>query len=228
MRWQVQQLVLCNWIKEAFLILSEPVVTTNYGIEKGNSMFGIKKRMESGVLMAKKVFPRQNRSRLIFIVGLIIVGMVARLFPYPPNFSPIGAIALFAGATLGAKFRAALIPLTAMLLSDYWLGMHALMPVVYACFLFNVWLGSRIQSNPKPLSVLGVSVSGSIVFFVVTNAACWYVGYPHTWAGLLSCYTLAIPFFQNTLAGDLFFTTVLFGSLALAQWRFPSLRVAAY
>ena len=133
LRWQVQQLVLCNWIKEAFLILSEPVVTTNYGIEKGNSMFGTKKRMESGVLMAKKVFPRQNRSRLIFIVGLIIVGMVARLFPYPPNFSPIGAIALFAGATLGAKFRAALIPLTAMLLSDYWLGMHALMPVVYAC-----------------------------------------------------------------------------------------------
>ena len=184
--------------------------------------------MESGLLMTKQAFLRCNRSRLIFIVALILVGMVARLLPYPPNFSPIGAIALFAGATLGAKFRAALIPLTAMLLSDCWLGMHTLMPVVYACFLFNVWLGSRVQSRLKPLPVLGVSVSGSIVFYAVTNAACWYVGYPHTWAGLISCYTLAVPFFQNTLAGDLFFASVLVGSLALAQWRFPSLRVAAY
>ena len=170
---------------------------------------------------------KDNLPRIIFIAALIVVGMVARFLPYPPNFSPIGAIALFAGATLGAKFRAALIPLAAMLLSDYWLGMHALMPVVYGCFLFNVWLGSRIQSRLKPLSVFGVSVAGSVVFFAVTNAACWYVGYPHTWAGLLSCYTLAIPFFQNTLAGDLFFTTVLFGSLGLAQWRFPVLRVAS-
>ena len=197
-------------------------------IEKGNNMLRSKNRMESDLSTTPQATFKDNLPRIILIVALIVIGMVARFLPYPPNFSPIGAIALFAGATLGAKFRAALIPLTAMLLSDYWLGMHTLMPVVYGCFLFNVWLGSRIQSRLKPLSVFGVSVAGSVVFFAVTNGACWYVGYPHTWAGLVSCYTLAIPFFQNTLAGDLFFTTVLFGSFALAQWRFPSLRIAAY
>lgn len=190
-------------------------------------MFGSNRQMGFDQSMASRTGVGENLPRIMFIVALIVVGMLARFLPYPPNFSPIGAMALFAGATFGAKFRAALIPLTAMLLSDYWLGMHALMPFVYGCFLFNVWLGSRIKSRPKPLKVLGVSVTGSIVFFAVTNGACWYAGYPHTWVGLVSCYTLAIPFFQNTLAGDLFFTTILFGSLALAQWRFPALRVAA-
>ena len=183
------------------------------------SMFRSRKRMESRSLDAMD----KGMPRLILIIALIAVGAVARFLPYPPNFSPIGAIALFAGATLGARFRAALIPLAAMLISDLWLGMHTLMPVVYGCFLVNVWLGSRLQSRLKPLPVLGVSMAGSVIFFALTNAACWYVGYPHTWAGFMSCFTLAVPFFQYTLAGDLFFSTVLFGSLAVAQWRFPAL-----
>jgi hypothetical protein len=161
---------------------------------------------------------------ILLIVGLILIGVVARFLPYPPNFSPIGAIALFAGATLGSRLRAALIPLTAMFLSDLWLGMHTLMPVVYGCFLFNVWLGSRIQSRLRPLPIAGMSIAGAAFFFIVTNGACWFMSYPVTWTGMVSCYTLAIPFFQNTLTGDLFFSGVLFGSLALAQWRFPALR----
>ncbi|MDA7874294.1 hypothetical protein N9B17_03920 [Rhodopirellula sp.] len=162
---------------------------------------------------------------ILLVVGLIVIGVVARFLPYPPNFSPIGAIALFAGATLGSRLRAALIPLTAMFLSDLWLGMHTLMPVVYGCFLLNVWLGSRIQSRLRPLPIAGMSIFGAAFFFIVTNGACWFMSYPLTWAGMVSCYTLAIPFFQNTLMGDLFFSSVLFGSLALAQWRFPALRL---
>lgn len=164
---------------------------------------------------------------LLLILGLIVVGAVARFLPYPPNFSPIGAMALFAGATLGSRFRAALVPLTAMFLSDLWLGMHTLMPVVYGCFLFNVWLGSRLQSRLQPLRIAGMSVAGAVFFFIVTNGACWVMSYPATWSGLVSCYTLAIPFFQNTLMGDLFFSAVLFGAFALAQWRFPVLRPVA-
>jgi len=165
-----------------------------------------------------------NLPRVVLITALIVVGVVARFLPYPPNFSPIGAIALFAGATLGSRFRAALIPLSAMLLSDLWLGIHSLMPIVYGCFLFNVWMGSRVRSRINPVSLAGVSITGSFVFFLMTNGACWFAAYPHSWAGLVSCYTLAVPFFQNTLMGDLFFTGVLFGSLGLAQWRYPVLR----
>jgi len=161
---------------------------------------------------------------MLLILGLILVGAVARFLPYPPNFSPIGAMALFAGATLGSRLRAALVPLTAMLLSDLWLGMHSLMPIVYGCFLFNVWLGSRMQSRLQPLRVAGMSIAGAVFFFVVTNGACWFMSYPTTWSGFVSCYTLALPFFQNTLMGDLFFSAVLFGSFAFAQWRFPVLR----
>lgn len=187
-------------------------------------MFRSRTKKESKSLSSPNSKATFQLPGILLIVGLIVIGVVARFLPYPPNFSPIGAIALFAGATLGSRLRAALIPLTAMFLSDLWLGMHTLMPVVYGCFLFNVWLGSRIQSRLRPLPIAGMSVAGAAFFFIVTNGACWFMAYPATWTGMVSCYTLAIPFFQNTLMGDLFFSGVLFGSLALAQWRFPALR----
>ncbi len=187
-------------------------------------MLGIRTTKASKLVGSERSEVKFRLPGMLLILGLIIVGAVARFLPYPPNFSPIGAMALFAGATLGSRLRAALVPLTAMLLSDLWLGMHSLMPVVYGCFLFNVWLGSRMQSRLQPLRIAGMSIAGAIFFFIVTNGACWFMSYPTSWAGLVSCYTLAIPFFQNTLLGDLFFSAVLFGAFALAQWRFPVLR----
>ena len=113
-------------------------------------MFRSRTKKESKSLSSPNSKATFQLPGILLIVGLIVIGVVARFLPYPPNFSPIGAIALFAGATLGSRLRAALIPLTAMFLSDLWLGMHTLMPVVYGCFLFNVWLGSRIQSRLRP------------------------------------------------------------------------------
>jgi hypothetical protein len=47
--------------------------------------------------------------------------------------------------------------------------------------------------------------------------------YEHTWAGLIQCYAMAIPFFRYTLCGDLFFAVTLFGSYAVAsQFRLAS------
>jgi hypothetical protein len=48
--------------------------------------------------------------------------------------------------------------------------------------------------------------------------------YPLTSAGLIACYVAAIPFFQNTLAGDLFFTALLFGGFALLERFLPAIR----
>lgn len=162
--------------------------------------------------------------RLLFIAGLIALAILARIVPHPANFGPVGAVALFAGAKLGSWRWAIVIPMTAMLLSDAFLGMHSLVPVVYGCLLFNVWLGWRIHNRLRPANVIGSSLIGSVVFFVVTNLGCWLAFYDHTMAGLTSCYMLAIPFFHNTVLGDLFFTSALFGMLALAERRFPAMR----
>lgn len=165
--------------------------------------------------------------RLVLIVGLIALAIIARLLPHPTNFTPIGAVALFAGATLGSRLQSVLIVICAMLISDAYIGMHMLLPVIYGCLLFNVWLGWRIQGHTRPLNVVGSSLVGSVVFFVVTNFACWVSFYDHTLSGLTSCYVLAIPFFHNTVLGDLFFTTALFGTLALAERRFPMTRMTS-
>jgi hypothetical protein len=48
--------------------------------------------------------------------------------------------------------------------------------------------------------------------------------YPHSANGLVACYVAAIPFFQNTVAGDLFYTTLLFGAFRVAEILVPRLR----
>jgi hypothetical protein len=64
------------------------------------------------------------------------------------------------------------------------------------------------------------------VFFVVTNFGVWLGSgmYAHSAAGFVACYTAAIPFFRNTVAGDLFYSALLFGGFALLQRLIPAVR----
>lgn len=159
----------------------------------------------------------------ILIATVFIFSAAAlRLLPHAPNFAPIAAVALFAGAVLPRRWSL-VIPFGAMLLSDAIIGFYQVpvMASVYAAFALTVLLGwwSRRQ-NDRVVSTLGASLTGSVLFFLVTNAAVWRWGglYPQTAAGLLQSYALGVPFFRNTLASDLFYTTVLFGSYVAITW----------
>jgi hypothetical protein len=160
---------------------------------------------------------------------MIAVAAASSLIPHPPNFTPLAAIALFAGAEMADRRMAFVVTLGALLLRDAILGFHLLMPVVYACYAFNVGLGFWLSTNQKPWRVVSATLLGSTVFFLVTNFAVWIVlpAYPHTAEGLLRCYVAGIPYFRNTLASDLIYCIVMFGGFALAQSRMPSLRPAA-
>ncbi|MFQ3591846.1 MAG: DUF6580 family putative transport protein [Gemmataceae bacterium] len=164
------------------------------------------------------------RPRLIVLAAMIAAAALARLIPHPPNFTPIGAMALFGGACFADRRLAFLLPLAAMFLSDLLLGLHVLIPVVYGSFAVNVLLGRWLRSRRTLVNTATVTLLGSIQFFVVTNFACWLLWYPHTLAGLTACYIAAIPFFHNTLLGDAVCATALFGGLALAERGFPILR----
>jgi Family of unknown function (DUF6580) len=89
-------------------------------------------------------------------------------------------------------------------------------------------MGRLAHGTRSPLIIAATTLAGSCVFFVVTNFAVWASGaqYPLTLEGLETCYTLAIPFFQNAVLGDFAFATILFGSWALVEAGFPSLRTA--
>jgi hypothetical protein len=167
-----------------------------------------------------------NHSRLFVLMSAIAAAAALRLVPHPPNFTPIGAMALFSGAYLGRRGLAFLAPLAALLVSDLVLGFYHGMGTVYFSVALIVVLGSVALPRTSPLRVGMAAVSSSVLFFVVTNFGMWLFSgfYPQTLAGLEACYVAAIPFFQNTLAGDLFYAALLFGGFALAERLLPQVR----
>jgi hypothetical protein len=165
------------------------------------------------------------------VSGMIVAAAVARLLPHPPNFTPLAAMALFAGAHFDRKALAFLVPLAAMLLSDAALellfgwGFHADMAAVYVSFVAIVGLGLLLGDRARPVPVLGAALASSILFFLATNFSFWLTSgvYPRSGHGLAACYVAALPFFGNTVAGDLVHTGIMFGVFALARRRFPVL-----
>ena len=168
-----------------------------------------------------------NTSRLLAILLAILSAGALRLVPHPPNFTPIGAMALFSGAYLGRRGLIAFAaPLGAMLLSDTMIGFHSGLLFVYASIAAIVVIGWLALQRRSPLRIGAAAVAGSVLFFIVTNFGTWAVSgmYPLTASGLAACYVAAIPFFQNTLAGDLFYSGLLFGGFALLERAVPALR----
>jgi len=161
----------------------------------------------------------------LMLTGLIIAAAIVRLLPHPPNFAPIAAMALFGGAYFNKKVFAFVIPLAALFLTDMFLGFHNTMWAVYLSFVVIVGLGMVLLQKKNVVRIILASVSASLLFFVVTNFALWATDtlYPTSAAGLAACYTAAIPFFHNTLIGDLFFTGAMFGLFELAKLKFPQL-----
>ena len=164
--------------------------------------------------------------RFLTLVGIVLAAAAMRMIPHAPNFTPIMAIALFGGAYFANKKAAFAVPLAAMYLSDLFLGFDGSMPFVYGSFALTVCLGLMIQGRYSPLRIGGAALAGSILFFIITNMGVWITGnlYPMTAQGLLTCYIAAIPFFRNTLMGDMVYILFLFGGFAFAQRYFSVLR----
>lgn len=168
---------------------------------------------------------------IIAISSIIILAALSRMLPHPPNFTPISAIALFGGAYFGDKRLAYAVPLAAMLLSDLFLGFSVWLPFVYLSFILIVGLGTLLKKNKGILNTGGMALAASILFFIITNLGSWLIGpyalpagahYPITVPGLLLCFEMAIPFFHYNLAGDLFYTSLLFGGYAALRNRYPT------
>jgi len=161
------------------------------------------------------------------ITAIVFAAAVLRLAPHPMNFAPIGALALFGGAYFSSKRAAFAIPLLALVAGDVFIGFHGLIPYVYASFLLSVALGFWLRRKRSLPRVGAATLAGATQFFLVTNFAVWFTStgtYAKTAGGLTACYIAGIPYFWNTLAGDAFYAGLLFGSMALAERRFPSLR----
>jgi hypothetical protein len=166
-------------------------------------------------------------TRILTLIVVILGAALFRLVPHPPNVTPIAAIALFSGAYLADRRLSLVVPLLAMLLSDLFLGFYSSMALTYLAFALSVVLGWSLHSRrARPLPVLGAAVGSSLIFYLLTNFGSWVTTglYPHDPAGLLAAYVAGLPFYRNSLAGDLLFTGLLFWGFHLAERRIPSLR----
>ncbi|MBI2018635.1 hypothetical protein HYS96_02905 [Candidatus Daviesbacteria bacterium] len=150
---------------------------------------------------------------------IVVFGVLSRLIPHAPNFVPIGALMLFGGAYLPKKLL--WLPLLALFISDYFIGFYGTdMVYVYGSFALVGLIGLWLRTHKTPHFVLGGAFFSSVLFFIITNFGVWAPPnnwYPHNLSGLLQSYIMAIPFFRNSLIGDLGYTILLFGGYELTQ-----------
>lgn len=178
--------------------------------------------------------------RFSVITLLILLAALSRLIPHPANFAPIGGMALFGAAYYNRRAWACVIPVVSMWVSDLllnnvvygayfdrfvWLYNGAWF--TYGAFILITLMGLFTLQKVKVPNLLFSALGASVIFFLVSNFGVWFSGtmYPRDIDGLMACYTAAIPFFKNTIMGDLFYTALLFGALELSAHRFAILRV---
>jgi len=159
-----------------------------------------------------------NRTKIIIAALIILAAAASRLVKHPFNFTPVAAMALFAGCYLRNKWGI-LLPLAAMFVSDYFIGFYdwQVMASVYLGIALTFVIGWILRSYKKWHNVPVASLISSVIFFIITNFSVWafFNWYPHTFQGLISCFTLALPFFRNSLLGDLAYSAFFFGAYEL-------------
>lgn len=188
---------------------------------------------------------KQNRPLVLSAVFLIFMAAITRYFPHPPNFTAIGAMAIFGGSVISNKKLAFLLPLTALFLSDVALHLFSSTKGFYGTSQFFVYGAFMIITAFSTLirksSVINITLAaiwGGIIFFILSNFGTWISGdiYPMTIAGLGACFTAAIPFYQNEFFGNfalnaiyanLFFSATLFGIYSVIEKRWAEQKTMA-
>lgn len=159
----------------------------------------------------------------IIALSLIVLIIIARVIPHMPNVAPVAAAALVAGVYLGRKW-AVMVPTAGMLFSDLAIGFYKpeVMLAVYGSFALIGLCGIWLQKHKNARNIIATSLAGSVLFYLITNFAVWYASdwYAPTLAGLLLSYEMALPFFRNTLIGDLLYTGVLFATFEFVHQYF--------
>ena len=160
-----------------------------------------------------------DRKTLLIVAVLIAFAVLSRLAPHPANVAPLAAMALLSGALLPRKL-ALTVPLGAMIVSDWFIGLHGLILYTWGSFVLIALFSSYRLRSISAGSVVGSSLAASVLFYLVTNFGVWLEGrmYEPTLSGLMQSYYNALPFFRNTIAGDMLYSGILFGAYALAMY----------
>jgi hypothetical protein len=188
---------------------------------------------------------KNNTNSIAFVCSLIFITAIFRVInaeAHLYNLVPVAAIGLFSGSILQNRKWAYLIPLVAMFLSDLGLELFTKTPgfygisqfINYGALALVTLLGTQLV-NRKPLQIAGFTLTGSLIFFLLSNFGTFLQGYyGFSFSGLITCYTMAIPFYKyemattffvNSFMGDLLFSTIAFGLLSAIKIRENKMQV---
>jgi len=155
----------------------------------------------------------------LWLIASIIILALSRVIPHVPNFTPVLACALFAGAIFENKKIGSLTLLISLLLSDillemvYGYGFHSLMIPIYLTILFINRIGVKLQDRISTKNIALFSIMNSSIFFILSNLFVFLQGgYGYTFEGFISCYVMALPFYNYQILGDVFYNFIIFGS----------------
>ena len=165
---------------------------------------------------------REHMIDAAVFAALVALAVAVRLVSEVPNFGGVTAAALFAGFYFRDRLIAVCVPLAIMAISDQFLGGYdkRVMVAVYGAMLLPLAWRPLLRARLSVARVALGAVTCSLAFYLITNAAVWYTWYPHDSAGMLRCFTAALPFFRYTLASDVVFSALFFGTYGLAAaWR---------
>lgn len=176
----------------------------------------------------------KNKTLLIKIASaacLIAVAVGWRILNHEYNFAPnlelVTTAAVLAAIILGTRAAIA-VPLLAIVLSDMIIGNSKIFIFTWSAFAIigiGAILLKKLNEQPKKqiLASAAFAIASSFLFFLVTNFGVWAQGwYPPTWDGIVTCFTLAIPFYRTMLIGNL----ILVPS-TVATWHLVKSRLTA-
>lgn len=146
-------------------------------------------------------------------IGIIALAGILRVLPHPWNFTPVIAACMYSGFYMNNRILAVLLPLLTVFAGDLVLGLYSGMTWVYSSYICVILLGFLFSGSASYKKVGLLTISGSLAFFLISNFGVWLSGmiYPKTMSGFISCYAAALPFFQNSILGTIFYSGVFFG-----------------
>jgi hypothetical protein len=182
---------------------------------------------------------------MILLAAAFRVLQSSNVFSFMSNVSPVGAIALFGGCYFADRWKAFIVPLVALFISDvllnriyyfdHWTFFYPGAYWIYGAFAVVVMIGHFIH-KVNVLNVALAGIGGAVAHWIISDFGTWAGGgtdittglrYTPDLAGLIKCYTLGLPYLRNMAIGNLVFCGILFGSFEWMQRKYPALKLHA-
>jgi hypothetical protein len=163
----------------------------------------------------------ENKNRIMLAISLIAIGSIIRVLlhnnlPGNPSifitlngitqpmfmfdlFFVVAILSLLSGILLGGYYTF-IVPISVMIITDMVIGNTWILFFTWSGFAIIGYLGYylRRKNNLKIKyipRIMGVGIAGILIYDIWTNFGTFLGGwYSHTWAGLVLCYTNALPF----------------------------------